>query len=354
MKLSYQRDPSPEVVAPSAEVQKQSFLRRGEGLACLRSNLGQSRDSSPEEVKTTKAAKAKKPKMSSMKAMLRKVIRQELDKTQLSTDRSNVCLFKSPTVHSGVRCDSCGAAPIHGIRYKCYICPNFDVCEQCEGTISHPHPFIKIKDPETWSEPKPAKVLELDIDMADIPELIGNGFNLIKDKIVEMVPDVEPETLPQLIKEKIAEIIPDVETETLPNLIKEQIAWMIPMIPHRELVPEVEFLNSRIHGTEYRPCGLGHEKRVLWICRNSGTVAIPAGTTLQATKNEFDLQHEAPRTGLVAPGETFEIGMNFTVPETPGDYTAAFTLATPSGKVFGPELTLAFQAAEETEEVAEP
>jgi len=52
------------------------------------------------------------------------------------------------SVHKGVRCDGCRAYPIVGIRYKCYVCPDFDYCEKCEATKEHPHPFIKFKKPQ--------------------------------------------------------------------------------------------------------------------------------------------------------------------------------------------------------------
>lgn len=48
-------------------------------------------------------------------------------------------------VHSRVTCDECGTNPIVGIRYKCVVCPDFDLCEKCESKSIHDHPFLKIK-----------------------------------------------------------------------------------------------------------------------------------------------------------------------------------------------------------------
>ena len=47
------------------------------------------------------------------------------------------------TIHSGVKCISCGALPIKGLRYKCVICNNFNYCEKCKKNLSkeHKHPF---------------------------------------------------------------------------------------------------------------------------------------------------------------------------------------------------------------------
>jgi hypothetical protein len=38
---------------------------------------------------------------------------------------------KSSTVHSHVQCDECNVCPIVGIRYKCVICADYDLCSKC-------------------------------------------------------------------------------------------------------------------------------------------------------------------------------------------------------------------------------
>ena len=49
-------------------------------------------------------------------------------------------------IHSKVMCDGCGMLPITGWRYKCAVCDNYDLCENCEERIGrkHDHPFIKL------------------------------------------------------------------------------------------------------------------------------------------------------------------------------------------------------------------
>lgn len=51
--------------------------------------------------------------------------------------------------HPNIICDGCEASPIVGSRFKCAICPDFDLCESCEekGIHSH-HSFLKIRRPE--------------------------------------------------------------------------------------------------------------------------------------------------------------------------------------------------------------
>jgi hypothetical protein len=51
-------------------------------------------------------------------------------------------------IHYGVTCDGCGVVPIQGVRFKCLVCPNYDLCGACEAKNSHPssHTLLKIKE----------------------------------------------------------------------------------------------------------------------------------------------------------------------------------------------------------------
>merc|ERR1712018_408411 len=53
--------------------------------------------------------------------------------------------------HFGVTCDSCDGS-INGFRYKCMVCPDYDLCGSCESKGIHPgHNMIRIASPEsTW------------------------------------------------------------------------------------------------------------------------------------------------------------------------------------------------------------
>eukprot|EP00029_Vermamoeba_vermiformis_P013713 TRINITY_DN8635_c0_g1_i1.p1 TRINITY_DN8635_c0_g1~~TRINITY_DN8635_c0_g1_i1.p1 ORF type:complete len:274 (-),score=35.17 TRINITY_DN8635_c0_g1_i1:123-944(-) len=67
----------------------------------------------------------------------------------------------SPVVHTNVRCDICGTAPIYGVRYKCASCPNFDLCANCESIEANhdkTHVFLKLRYPIT-AEPSNSQAL---------------------------------------------------------------------------------------------------------------------------------------------------------------------------------------------------
>jgi hypothetical protein len=65
--------------------------------------------------------------------------------------------------HHGIKCDKCGINPIIGYRYKCSVCNNYNLCENCEmknyETKEHQHNFIKIRKEEkkVKKEVKPKK-----------------------------------------------------------------------------------------------------------------------------------------------------------------------------------------------------
>ncbi len=41
------------------------------------------------------------------------------------------------SLHFHRECDGCQASPIIGIRYRCTVCPNFDLCEDCRAQNKH-------------------------------------------------------------------------------------------------------------------------------------------------------------------------------------------------------------------------
>lgn len=57
---------------------------------------------------------------------------------------------RDPTRHTGVICDGCQERDFEGMRYRCLICPDFDLCQACysQRTSIHPnHPFEAIRLP---------------------------------------------------------------------------------------------------------------------------------------------------------------------------------------------------------------
>lgn len=50
--------------------------------------------------------------------------------------------------HPSVRCDGCNQSPLRGFRFKCFTCPNYDLCTACYMSQTHnmDHPFVRLAD----------------------------------------------------------------------------------------------------------------------------------------------------------------------------------------------------------------
>ena len=44
-----------------------------------------------------------------------------------------------------IQCSNCYCKPIYGIRYKCNICPGYNLCCSCEESSNHKHDMLKLK-----------------------------------------------------------------------------------------------------------------------------------------------------------------------------------------------------------------
>jgi hypothetical protein len=52
------------------------------------------------------------------------------------------------SIHAHVTCDGCGQSPIVGIRYKCAVRNDYDLCAKCEQREVQPFPMMKIYTPD--------------------------------------------------------------------------------------------------------------------------------------------------------------------------------------------------------------
>ena len=51
------------------------------------------------------------------------------------------------TAHDSIRCAQCGIYPIVGIRYKCTVREDFNLCASCESKDIPLHPMFKLYSP---------------------------------------------------------------------------------------------------------------------------------------------------------------------------------------------------------------
>ena len=64
--------------------------------------------------------------------------------------------------------------PVVGIRYKCAVCPDYDLCENCEAVTTHDHPFLKIRN----KKQTPYRIIAIVEDEQSSVDINGQNLNL--------------------------------------------------------------------------------------------------------------------------------------------------------------------------------
>ena len=67
--------------------------------------------------------------------------------------KCSTCVDDPP--HQGVSCDICGSKPLVGVRFKCLVCKDYDLCSCCvkKGIHSSEHEMMASSNPhvfDTW------------------------------------------------------------------------------------------------------------------------------------------------------------------------------------------------------------
>ena len=73
---------------------------------------------------------------------------KELENLYYNQYKTKIVNKKNKEIHDGIKCQKCFMQPIIGIRYKCSICKEYNLCDDCEKineeTNDHQHTFFKI------------------------------------------------------------------------------------------------------------------------------------------------------------------------------------------------------------------
>lgn len=155
--------------------------------------------------------------------------------------------------HPYIICDGCGMDEVVGVRYKCSVCRDFDLCSKCESISDHPHPFLKIKHPRQ----NPLKIIVVMRDEEDSLEVNGNilpmnglsnlieegakfaqqfmrGFNIDipaqpkqeekkeEEKVAEKVVETVVETVVEKVVEKVEEKVEEKFEEKVEEKVEEK------------------------------------------------------------------------------------------------------------------------------------
>ena len=111
---------------------------------------------------STQSFAQQQPQTNAEGGMSTKVIQQEMLNTMrevsknLNELKESVVPQRNNAVHVGIQCENCKCSNLIGIRYKCFICENYNLCQKCEAysqSIHAPgHCFIKFRAAETMQE----------------------------------------------------------------------------------------------------------------------------------------------------------------------------------------------------------
>lgn len=303
---------------------------------------------------------------------------------------SDVRVRAAPVVHAGICCDGplCSEDPypsyIRGVRYKCAVCHDFDLCANCEASPSnnhnHTHPLIKFRTPvrhvsvtTTGEHPNGEKMPTMGDRTCKVRKQAsvsrGNSINQ-----VETVIDVRPTeacptgvqvftpTVPKgnsinpvetVIDLKPTEACPTGVQVVCPSPPKEEVKKVEPFrAPYNEKGLHATFQRDTVvDGTILPP---NHVFEQTWTLRNEGKVAWPAGCSVKFVGGDYmghvDSNHPAGISELVsasestvcyaplAPGQDFPFTVLLRTPSRPGRIISYWRLTTADGYKFGHRL----------------
>jgi next-to-BRCA1 protein 1 len=208
---------------------------------------------------------------------------------------------EGPAVHEGVTCDGCNTG-IVGVRYKCTVCHNYDLCEKCEvkgAEIHDPsHPLLKISVPFRYRQHGhghgPQHHFGRGFWFGGPRGMGGRGCPYARKWAKCGTGDGSCNS-----NRLLARFVKDVSIED---------------------------------GT----CMLPSSKFVkIWKMRNEGNGAWPEGTVLSHVGGDQLGAREAVAVTPVAAGEEVDIAIDMVAPGLPGRYISYWRLTAPDGTHFG-------------------
>lgn len=220
-------------------------------------------------------------------------------------------------VHSGVACDGCRQYPLQGIRYKCTVCPDYDLCSSCEAKGLHPpeHNLIKIKTPA---------VRPVSVDATTGPHHHGRYWDMNRARRFNHCPAFwrQPET-PVTHDAPVTPSTPTAASATAST---------------PSTGPSAKFVRAA-NLPDRMEVGADQTLIKTWVVTNNGDSAWPQGSKLIFVRGDRQLTTEEEFIiPLATPGEQVEIHAVLHTPTTAGRYTAYFRLADAERNVFGPRV----------------
>jgi len=291
----------------------------------------------------------------------------EVDNKQVEPQRSEA-------VHENIKCDGCGQSPLLGARYKCTVCPDYDLCASCESKNLHPasHALLKLKEPRRNDVHH-----NIVCDGCEVTPIRGIRYKCATCPDFDLCAICEakgqhPVDHP-LIKMRVATKIEVSAHYDQPNSGCPGSRSRCPRSRSRcqekkedkkEDKKEFPALKKPV-ATFVRDVNLPDGAKVLpgailmksWEFNNPSSVQWPEGSKLIFLEGSRDLlasteEFDVPRA---AAGQTVEVRCPIQVPSKPGKYIATFQLATKERDLFdGHRCWVELIVTEEEKEQSKP
>lgn len=88
-------------------------------------------------------------------------------------------------IHTNIICDGCSMSPLVGVRHKCSVCNDFDLCSSCVVSHDRTHPMIQINEPQNVPNARVTQKMEVRVD-----DILQNHFDcsrgLVKSSIIRL------------------------------------------------------------------------------------------------------------------------------------------------------------------------
>jgi hypothetical protein len=221
--------------------------------------------------------------------------------------------IQKQVVHEQHACDGCGMNPIVGIRYKCSVKADYDLCENCEARgVNAENTMLKIRTPEQ----APHKLICQ----------YGNG--MLKSVASAMS---NADLLSQIGNFSMGNMMPKE-----PKRFQQGEKFMARFV--RESIPDKQQIVA------------GETFSKSWTFRNSGEIAWPEDVIFcQSSGDDMMASVDMVRC-KVQPGAEWTFTVSFKAPVMPGKYTSFFRIQTGNIK-FGHKAWCDIMVVEKDQEV---
>lgn len=274
---------------------------------------------------------------------------------------------REKVLHLGITCDNCNE-PVCGIRFKCTICNDYDLCEACDKipNVHNPsHIFFRYRQPADNNSPsfvslppssssvgrRRQRFLPLNNFQRKVsPRPSSGGIKRSQSLASQCLlarrlgsEGVNGEFTGFEYTRNLLDPTSLLFSELRdPRTIKTHLGTETPVngngLPSRRILDFQLISNDSIpDGTFVSP---GAQFKKLWHIRNTGAKAWGNNTTLKYSWGNLILMmdHMEERVPPLAPGEECTIGIQFRAPTVPGSYQSNWRLQC-KGVGFGHRLT---------------